>query len=97
MVRVCKIGGEIILSTYSENSAPYQIENYERIGLKNPHVIGNAVHTDDGFYSRRFSKKELLEYFSKEGIKAEVKRIAIACYIAFGKKKQPDDFLLKHS
>ena len=33
MKRVCKKGGEIILSVFSENAKDVQIENYERIGL----------------------------------------------------------------
>ena len=80
MSRVCKRGGEIIISVFSEEAKEVQIENYERLGM-HPTNKGNAIHTIEGFYSKRFSKRELKKLFSEVGLNCEIQKISSVNYI----------------
>jgi len=86
MTRVCKKGGEIIISVFSENARDVQIENYKRIGLKEVRDDGDAIKTKEGFYSRRFKKEELEELFRKCGLKCNINKICPVNYIAYAIK-----------
>ncbi|MEW5996970.1 MAG: class I SAM-dependent methyltransferase [Candidatus Micrarchaeota archaeon] len=86
MARTCKKGGEVIVSVFSENAGDVQAENYGRIGLKGIRDDGKAVHTDEGFYSRRFTKKELIELFGKAGLECEIMSVCPVNYIAYAVK-----------
>ena len=83
MVKVCKIGGEVIISVFSENASPVQIENYQRIGLTNITDDGTAIHTQEGFYSRRFTKQELTELFDKCRLECKIIKICTVNYVAY--------------
>lgn len=85
MKRVCKQNGEIIISVFSENAKKAQIENYTRIGLKNIRDDGKAIHTDEGFYSRRFTKDNLKELFDKINLKCKIIKICSINYIVIAK------------
>ena len=82
MKRVCKKDGEIIISVFSENAKDSQIENYKRIGLTEVKDTGKAIRTGEGFYSRRFEKKELIDIFEKIGLKCRIIRVSPINYIA---------------
>jgi ubiquinone/menaquinone biosynthesis C-methylase UbiE len=82
MKRVTNERGQIIVSVFSENAKPTQIENYTRIGLKNVRDDGIAVHTDEGFYSRRFTKENLQSYFEAIGLTCTIIKICPINYIA---------------
>ncbi|MEI6850323.1 MAG: class I SAM-dependent methyltransferase, partial [archaeon] len=86
MKRVCKIGGTLIISVFSENAKKAQMENYKRIGLTNIKDDGIAVHTSEGLYSRRFSKNELDELFFKISLKCKISKLSKINYIAIAKK-----------
>ncbi|MEK6833128.1 MAG: class I SAM-dependent methyltransferase, partial [Nanoarchaeota archaeon] len=86
MKRVCKNGGEIIISVFSENAKDVQRENYERIGLTNIKDDGKAIHTAEGFYSRRFAKEELKSLFNNAGLEPEIVKICPINYIAYAPK-----------
>jgi len=86
MYRVCKPGGKIIISVFSDSAKNVQIKNYNRIGLKNVRNIGDAIYTDDGFYSRRFTKKQLSRLFTKAGLKCKIISVCPVNYIAYAKK-----------
>lgn len=86
MKRVCKNGGEIIISVFSENAKDIQKENYERIRLTNIQDDGTAFHTAEGFYSRRFTKEELKSLFDDIGLEAEIIKICSINYIAYASK-----------
>jgi len=87
MARACKKGGCMIVSVFSENAEDVQFENYARIGLKNIKDDGNAIHTEEGFYSRRFSKDELVKLFEKIGLECKVIKICPVNYVAYAVKK----------
>ncbi|MFH1592507.1 MAG: methyltransferase domain-containing protein [Candidatus Woesearchaeota archaeon] len=96
MVRVCKPKGEIIISVFSENAKDVQIENYKRIGLTNVRNKGNAIHTDEGFYSRRFTREDLMKLFWKARLKSKITRVCSVNYMAFAIKQiSKEDFLVK--
>lgn len=61
MQTATKKGGLVIISAYSENAAPIQQENYRRLGLTGIVDDGQAIRTDEGLYSRRFSEAELAD------------------------------------
>lgn len=87
MKRVCKKDGEIIISVFSENAKNTQIENYRRIGLKEIKDDGNAIHTSEGLYSRRFSEPELTELFKKARLECQIIKICPINYIVYGSKE----------
>jgi len=86
MTRVCKKRGEVIVSVFSDNAKEIQIENYKRIGLKGIKDDGKAIHTEEGFYSRRFTKEELNKLFNKCGLKCKIIKICPINYIAYAIK-----------
>ena len=86
MERVCKKGGEVILSVFSDNAKYAQIENLTRVGLKNIKDDGKAIYTSEGFYSKRFSKEDLNELFKKVSLECKITKICSINYIAIGKK-----------
>lgn len=85
MTRTCKMSGEVIVSVFSDNASQVQIENYKRIGLRGI-KNGKAILTDEGFYSRRFSKEELVELFDKCNLKCKIIKICPINYIAYAVK-----------
>lgn len=86
MKRVCKKGGEIIISVFSENAKEVQIENYKRAGLTNIRDDREAIHTEEGLYSRRFTKKDLEELFEKVGLRCDIIKICPINYMAIARK-----------
>ncbi len=86
MKRVCKKGGEIIIIVFSENAKNAQIENYKRIGLTDIKDDGKAVHTAEGHYIRRFTKKEVGSLFNEANLKCEIIKGCSINYIAYATK-----------
>lgn len=68
MKRVTKKGGKVIINVFSEIMKEAQAENYKRLELANVRDDGTGYHTDDGFYSRRFTREQLTELFSVAGL-----------------------------
>jgi ubiquinone/menaquinone biosynthesis C-methylase UbiE len=61
MHRITKPKGKIVLCVFSEEALESQLENYRRLGM-NVEYNGHAVFSrKDGWYSRRFSEKELVD------------------------------------
>lgn len=87
MKRVCKPGGKIVISVFSEKAEHAQFENYTRIGLTNIQDNGKAIHTEEGFYSRRFTKNDLKEFFEKVDLKCDVTSICSINHIAYAVKE----------
>jgi len=86
MKRVVKKGGKVIISVFSDLAKGVQLENYSRIGLLGIKDTGNAVVTDNGFYSRRFSKKELEDLFESAGLKPTISSVCPVNYLALATK-----------
>jgi ubiquinone/menaquinone biosynthesis C-methylase UbiE len=86
MKRVTKKGGQIILSVYSEAAKDMQLENYNLVKLTNITESANAIQTDEGLYSRRFTKDELKELFRSIGLECEITQLCPENYIAIAEK-----------
>ncbi len=86
MKRVTKRDGKIVLSVFSESAKAAQIENYRRIGLTGIHDNGSSVLTNEGLYSRRFTKEELKNLCSDAGLKCKIRKLCGINYIAIGEK-----------
>jgi ubiquinone/menaquinone biosynthesis C-methylase UbiE len=86
IVRVTKPGGQIVISVFSENAKEAQIDNYQRIGLQGIWDDGTAIHTDEGFYSRRFSRDDLSGLFAELGLSPSFVTVCNENHIAIAKK-----------
>lgn len=86
MSRVVKQSGEVVVSVFSENAKELQLENYKRVGLTGIKDDGIAVHSDEGLYSRRFTKQQLRNLFGAAGLSCEITSICSINYIARGRK-----------
>ncbi len=81
MKRVTKKGGKIIVSVFSDKAQNSQIKNYSRLGLKGITNTGNAITSDEGFYSRRFSREDLEALFNKVGLPFQIESVCPCNYI----------------
>ncbi|MBW2964575.1 class I SAM-dependent methyltransferase [Candidatus Woesearchaeota archaeon] len=81
MKRVTKKGGMIILSVFSEKARDMQVENYLMAGLTCIRDAGNAVTTNEGLFSRRFSKDEILRLFSSIGLDCSITSLCPENYV----------------
>ncbi|OHA79776.1 MAG: hypothetical protein A2675_04180 [Candidatus Yonathbacteria bacterium RIFCSPHIGHO2_01_FULL_51_10] len=86
MKRVTKDTGEVVISVFSENAKDAQLENYHRIGLTGIKDDGAAVTSKEGFYSRRFTKKQLQELFERARLSCDVISLCPINYVATGRK-----------
>lgn len=88
MVRVVKPGGLITIRVFENTEAvkEAQIQNYQRLGFTNIEDDGIAITTSEGFYSKRFTKNELLELCNKAGIKGGVNKDCSAGLLFTGLK-----------
>jgi len=75
MKRVVKRGGRIIVRVFANNEKVRlaQHENYKRLGFTGIKDEGSAVITDEGFYSRRFSKDDLQKLFNDSGMEPDIR------------------------
>lgn len=89
MKRVTKSGGKIIIRVFADNKAikHAQHENYRRLGFTGIQNLGRAVVTDEGFYSRRFTRKDLRMLFKKAGLKPLLYKDGEIGYIAEATKE----------
>ena len=82
MKRVVKKGGAIALTFFSEKARDAQLKNYARLGFKIRHETQNAIMTEEGLYSRRFSKSDLKKLFRESGINADIASFCPIGYFA---------------
>lgn len=82
MARVTRVGGQIVISVFSENAKEVQINNYQRVGLQGIWDDDTAIRTQEGFYSRRFSKSDLVDMFATVGLTPEFVRVCDVNHIA---------------
>lgn len=87
MARVCKTGGEIFISAFSEEARTTQLENYRRIGLNIIKEEPNAIFTKEGLYPRRFTKEDPRKLFDSAGLDYRIIKICPISYIACAGKK----------
>ncbi len=86
MERVCKNGGKIFISVYSENALPYRIKEYERIGIKISKIHNGEVYTDDGLKLEQFTKDNLEKLFKDTGLEVEISELNNISYMCVAKK-----------
>ena len=65
MRRVCKKGGKVIVSVYSEKSLDLRVKSYKRAGFEILKIEDDAVYIKGGVISEQFSKEELKNLFKK--------------------------------
>lgn len=87
MYRVCKPNGEIITSVFSENALDAQLRNYERLQLTQVRNVENAVVTDEGFYSRRFSREDVAKLFEQLEAPVEINPLTRFGWLGIAKKR----------
>ena len=87
MKRVTKIGGKVIVNVFSEIMKEAQAENYRRLGFTNVSDDGTGFHTDEGFYSRRFTREQLTELFIGVGLDCTISQFSISNYLAVALKQ----------
>lgn len=70
MARVVRPGGLIAVRVFANTPEvkKAQFANYRRLNLTNIRDDGQVVTTDEGFYSRRFIREELLGLFLQAGL-----------------------------
>lgn len=88
MVRVTKPKGTIVIRVFadSEEVKKAQFQNYQRLGMTNIKDDGRAVRTDEGFYSRRFKKEELINMFKTLGLEYKITKDCDAGYLVVAEK-----------
>ena len=89
MKRVTKRGGKIIVRVFSDDEKirRAQHKNYRRLGFTDIHDDGCAVVTSEGFYSRRFTRKDLLMLFKETGLNPRIYKDVKIGYIAEATKE----------
>jgi ubiquinone/menaquinone biosynthesis C-methylase UbiE len=86
MKRVCKIGGRIIISVYSENAFVVRKKNYEKIGLHIKKIENNTIYTKEGLISEQFTKDRLIKIFKEANMDVNIKNLNSISYICSAKK-----------
>jgi len=81
MKRVCKKGGKIIISVYSEAALKNRIEDYKEAGLHIVKTEGGTIYTEEGLVSEQFSVESLRDIFRKTGLFAEIKKMTPISYL----------------
>lgn len=89
MVRVAKPGGLIVVHVFANTPAlkEAQFANYRRLNLVNIQDHGDAVVTDEGFYSRRFSKQDLEELFAGAGLAPTIVQETLGSFLVEARKQ----------
>jgi len=64
MRRVCRKGGKVIVSVYSEKSLDLRVKSYKKVGVEILKIEEGVVYAR-GFISEQFSKEELENLFKK--------------------------------
>ena len=64
MRRVCRKGGKVIVSVYSEKSLDLRVKSYKKVGVEILKIEEGVVYAK-GFISKQFSKEELENLFKK--------------------------------
>jgi ubiquinone/menaquinone biosynthesis C-methylase UbiE len=88
MFRVCRPGGEIILSVFSEHAASAQLEVYQNMGFSGIVDDGMAMRTNEGLYSRRFTSEQLSELLLSVDMAHTIRSLCPINYVAIGKKER---------
>ncbi|MDP1884475.1 MAG: class I SAM-dependent methyltransferase [Candidatus Moranbacteria bacterium] len=89
MKRITKAGGKIIVRVFADNTKvrKAQHQNYRRLNFTGIRDFKQAVTTQEGFYSRRFTRKNLQDIFHNCNLKPKIIKDGEAGYIAEATKK----------
>jgi ubiquinone/menaquinone biosynthesis C-methylase UbiE len=80
MKRVSRRG--LMITAFAPEAKDTQFENYKRIGLTGITDDGTAVRTQEGFYSRRFTRDQLDQLFRKVGLEPRIDKFCTIGYVA---------------
>ena len=86
MKRVCKKGGKILISIYSEKALDVRIKEYMRIGIKIKEIRDGEIITEDGLKLEQFTKEKLTKLFKKAGLKVKIINLNPISYICIAIK-----------
>lgn len=64
MKRVCKEGGRIIISVYSEKALEIRKKDYEKVGLHITKIKNGTIYSEEGLTSEQFTKPQLENLFN---------------------------------
>ena len=86
MKRVCKKGGQIYISVYSENAIKFRIKEYERIGIKILKIDDGEIYTQDKLKLEQFNKKKLEQIFKDASLEVKIIKLNRISYMCVAKK-----------
>ena len=84
--RVCKEGGKIFISVYSENALASRIKEYDRIGIKISKINDGDIYTEDGLKLEQFNKESIGKIFKDAGLEVEIIELNEISYMCVAKK-----------
>lgn len=87
MKRVCRKGGKIIISVYSDKSFKIRKKSYEKIGLHITKVEDRIVYTKEGLISEYFTEQQLEKIFNLAGLKVKIIKPNSISYICEAVKR----------
>lgn len=83
--RVLKVGGRVILSTFSEDAFEERIKIYKQVKVPIIKVEGTTVHFDKSLganVSKQFSKKEIQTFAERAGLTlTDIQKVGTIAYI----------------
>jgi ubiquinone/menaquinone biosynthesis C-methylase UbiE len=87
MFRVCRWGGRVMVSVYSERARDVQMANYLRLGLRIERENGNSIYLKEGLYSRRFSRRDIRGLFKSAGFPCRITSLNSISYLVVASKE----------
>ncbi len=88
MKRVCKNGGKIIISVYSEKALKTRLESYKKVDLPIIKIKGGTIYAEEGFISEQFTKPQLEKLFNSTDLKVKILKLNNISYICEAIKKE---------
>jgi len=88
MKRVCKKGGKIIISVYSERALEIRKKDYEKVGLHITKFENGIIYTEEGLISEQFTKPQLEELFNSFGLETKIIALNPISYVCEAIKEE---------
>lgn len=88
MKRVCKEGGKIIISVYSERSLEIRKKDYEKVGLHITKLENGTIYTEEGLVSEQFTKPQLKDLFNLLNLEVKVIELNPISYLCESLKEE---------
>ncbi|UCG95827.1 MAG: class I SAM-dependent methyltransferase [archaeon] len=88
MKRVCKEGGKIFLSVFSDKAFAARLKSYKKVNFIITKIDGSTFHLYNEVVSEQFTKQELKDIFESAGLEAEIIELTPIGYICVTTKPQ---------